>query len=77
MCTVPKYGFVIRYQNTSNLEQHYIRGGLDHKELSGRLAVMQQMERGVQLGAVVDDSISLSHVWNAPACDSTLLMQGA
>ena len=24
-CTVPKCGFVIRYQNTSNLEQHYNR----------------------------------------------------
>jgi len=27
-CTVPTCGFVVRYQNTSNLEQHYIRGGL-------------------------------------------------
>ena len=32
----------------------YIRGGLDHKELAGRLAEMQQMERGVQLGAAAD-----------------------
>jgi hypothetical protein len=44
-CTVPKCGFVIRYQNTSNLEQHYIRGVLDHKELAGRLAEMQQAHR--------------------------------
>ena len=28
-----KCGFVIRYKNTSNLEQYYIRGGPDHKEL--------------------------------------------
>jgi hypothetical protein len=59
-CTVPKCGFVIRYQNTSNLEQHYIRGGLDHKELTGRLAVMQQLERGVQVGAAADDRMTLS-----------------
>ncbi len=47
---MPKCGFVIRYQNTSNLEQHYSRGGLDHKELAGRLAAIQQLERGVQMG---------------------------
>ena len=33
-CTVPTCGFVVRYQNTSNLEQHYIRGGHDHAELA-------------------------------------------
>jgi hypothetical protein len=71
-----KCGFVIRYQNTSNLEQHYIRGGLDHNELVGRLTVMQQMEGGMQLGDATDDSMSLSHVWNTPAYDSMLLMQG-
>ncbi len=38
------------------LEEHYTRGGLDHKELAGRLATMQQLERGVQLGATGDDS---------------------
>ena len=53
-CTVPKCGFVIRYQNTSNLEQHYIRGGDDHKELAGRLAATQRLDRGVQLGAAAD-----------------------
>ena len=30
VCTVPECAFVVRYQNTSNLEQHYIRGGTDH-----------------------------------------------
>ena len=64
---MPKCGFVIRYQNTSNLEQHYIRGGLDHKELAGRLAEMQQLERGVQLGAAADGSMALSRTCNAPA----------
>jgi hypothetical protein len=72
-----KCGFVIRYQNTANLEQHYIRGGLDHKELAGRLAAMQQVARGLQLGAAADGNMALSRVWNAPAYDSTLLMQGA
>ena len=55
--TVPKCGFVIRYQNTSNLEHHYIRGGLDHKELAGRLSGMHQLERGVQLGDAADVSM--------------------
>jgi hypothetical protein len=79
VCTLPKCGFVIRYQtqNTSNLEQHYIRGGLDHKELAGRLTAMQQMERGVHLGAAPNCSMALFHVWNTPAYDNTLLMQGA
>ena len=62
-CTVPTCGFVIRYQNTSNLEQHYIRGGLDHKELAGRLAATQQLDRGVQLGAAADGSMALGHTW--------------
>jgi hypothetical protein len=67
-CTVPKCGFVIRYQNTSNLEQYnYIRGGLDHKELAGRLTVMQQLERGVQSGTAADVLMTLSHTCNAPA----------
>jgi hypothetical protein len=69
-----------QYQNadlSSNLEQHYIRGGLDHKELAGRLTAMQQMERGVHLGAASNGSMALSHVWNTPAYDNTLLMQRA
>ena len=35
--TVSGCGHVIRYQNTSNLEKHYIRGEPDHKELTDRL----------------------------------------
>jgi hypothetical protein len=64
---VPKCGFVIRYQNTSNLEQHYIRGGDDHKELAGRLAATQQLDRGVLLGAAADGSMALGRTCNALA----------
>ena len=53
-CTVPECVFVVRYQNTSNLEQHYIRGGTDHKELVDRLAAMQQLERQDKLGSGED-----------------------
>jgi hypothetical protein len=55
VCTVPTCGFVVRYQNTSNLEQHYIRGGHDHAELADRLAAMQQLERQDKLGSGEDD----------------------
>ena len=40
------------------------------------MTAMQQMERGVDLGASADDRMVLSHVWNDPAYDNTLLMQG-
>ncbi len=33
VCTVSGCGFVVKYQNTSNLENHYVTGGTDHKEL--------------------------------------------
>ena len=36
-CTVSGCGFVTKYQNTSNLENHYVTGGNDHKELADRL----------------------------------------
>ena len=36
-CTVPGCGFVAKYQNTSNLENHYATAGTDHKELADRL----------------------------------------
>jgi hypothetical protein len=38
---------------------------------------MQQVARGLQLGAAADGNMALSRVCNAPAYDSTLLMQGA
>ena len=41
-CTVPKCGFVVRYQNTSNLEQYYIRGGHDHAERNCRLVTTKE-----------------------------------
>jgi hypothetical protein len=43
-----------------NLEDHYIRGGLDHKELDGRLSVIHQLERGVHLGTVTDGNMTIS-----------------
>jgi hypothetical protein len=81
-CTVPNLMWICHpisdtERGTSNLEQHYIRGGLDHKELGGRLTVIQQMERGVHLGDAGDGNMVLSRVWNGPAYDVTLLMQGA
>ena len=66
-CTVPTCGFVVRYQNTSNLEQHYIRGGPDHKELADRLAGMQQLDRQEKLASGADGRMVLSRTFNAPA----------
>ena len=65
VCTVTGCGFVIRYQNTSDLEQHYVRGGTDHKELADRLTGMQHLERQERLGSAVDGSITSSHTCNA------------
>jgi type I site-specific restriction endonuclease len=64
---VPTCGFVVRYQNTSNLEQHYIRGGPDHKELADRLAGMQQLDRQQKLASGADGRMVLSRTFNAPA----------
>ena len=44
-------GFVTRYENMSNLEQHYITSGTDDKELADRLTVIQHMERPERLGS--------------------------
>jgi hypothetical protein len=82
--TVSKCGFVVRYQNTSNLEQHCIRGGTDHKELADRLTPMQQLERQDNLGSGEDGRMVLSRTFNTfKACvvltivyENTLLMQG-
>jgi hypothetical protein len=38
--TVSGCGFVTKYQNTSNLENHYVEVGTDHKELVDRLTSM-------------------------------------
>jgi hypothetical protein len=64
VCTVTECAFVVRYQNTSNLEQHYIRGGTDHKELADRLAAMQQLERQDKLGSAEDGRMVLSRTFN-------------
>ena len=43
-CTVSWCVFVVRYQNTSNLENHYVTVGTDHKELADRLTVMHHID---------------------------------
>ena len=60
-------GFVTRYQNTSNLENHYIRAGTDHTELADRLTTMQDTDSQDSLGSVADGSIGLSPTCVAPA----------
>jgi hypothetical protein len=64
VCTVPKCGIVVRYQNTSNMDQYYIRGGTDHKELVDRLTTMQQLERQDNLGSGEDGHMVLSRTFN-------------
>ena len=64
VCTVPGCGHVIRYQKTSNLEHHYIRGGTDHKELADRFSGTQNLERQGKLGSAADGSMTLSHTCN-------------
>jgi hypothetical protein len=49
-CTVPGCAFVARYQNTSNLENHYVTAGTDHKELADRLNAMQHSDKHERLG---------------------------
>jgi hypothetical protein len=50
-CTVPGCGFVFRYQNTFNLEQHYVRVGADHKELADQKSGMLHLKRQERLGS--------------------------
>ena len=69
-CTVSGYGHVIRYQNTSNLEQCYIRGGSDKKELTDRLTGMHHLERQESLGSTEDGSMTMSHIFNTPTFTS-------
>ena len=59
-------GFVIRYQNTSNLEQHYVRGGADHKEHADRFTGIHHLERQESLGSAADGNMALSHTCNGP-----------
>jgi hypothetical protein len=65
-CTVSGCGFVVKYQNTSNLENHYVTSGTDHKELADRLTSMQHIDRQERLGSAADGRIALSHTFVVP-----------
>ncbi len=69
-CTVPGCGFVTRYQNTSNLENHYVTTGTDHKELTDRLTSMDHIDRQERLGSTTDGRIVLSHTFVSPGFTS-------
>jgi hypothetical protein len=58
---------VAKYQNTSNLENHYVTAGPDHKELADPLTSMQHIDRQARLGSGTDGRIALSHTFVAPA----------
>ena len=66
-CTVSGCGFVIRYQNTSNLDQYYIRGGTEHKELTDQLTVMEQVDQSIPNDRLVmtkDSPMMMTHTGN-------------
>ncbi len=67
VCTVSGCGFVAKYQNTSNLENHYVTAGTDHKELADRLTSNQDIDRQERLGSASDGRIALSHTFVDPA----------
>jgi hypothetical protein len=66
-CTVTGCGFVTKYQNTSNLENHYVTAGTDHKEFVDRLTSIQHIDRQERLGSASDGRITLSHTFVSPA----------
>jgi hypothetical protein len=66
-CTVKGCGLVAKYQNTSNLENHYVTIGTDHKELADRLTSMQHIDRQKRLGSAADGRIVLSRTFVTPA----------
>ena len=66
-CTVPGCGFVAKYQNTSNLENHYVTAGTDHKELADRLTAIHHIDRQERLGSAADGRNALSRTFVAPA----------
>jgi hypothetical protein len=45
VCKESGCGFVAKNQNTSNLENHYVTVGTDHKELPDRLTSIQHIDR--------------------------------
>ncbi len=68
--TVSGCEFVARYQNTSNLENHYVTTGTDHKELADRLTAIHHIDRKERLGSEEDGRITLSHTFVALAFTS-------
>ncbi len=56
-----------KYQNTSNLENHYVTARTDHKELADRLTSMQHIDRQERLGSAADGRIAWSHTFVDPA----------
>ncbi len=56
-----------KYQHTSNLENHYVTAGTNHKELADRLTSMQHIDRQERLGSAADGRIALSRTFVAPA----------
>jgi hypothetical protein len=66
VCTVTGCGFVGKYQNTFNLENHYVTTRTDHKELVDRLTSTQNIDRQERLGSTTDGRISLSHTFVDP-----------
>jgi hypothetical protein len=57
--TVTGCGFMVKYQNTSNLENHNVTVGTDHKELADRLTSMHHIDRKERLGSASDGRITL------------------
>jgi hypothetical protein len=65
--TVSGCGFVCKYQNTSNLENHYVTVGSDHKELADRSTSIHHIDRQERLGSTADGRITLSHTFVTPS----------
>ncbi len=61
---------MVKYQDTSNLENLYITSGTDHKELVDRLTSMQHIDREERLGSGGDGRIVLSHTFVVPVFTS-------
>ncbi len=60
---MPGCGFVAKYQNTSNLENHYVTAGTDQKELADRLTSLQYIDMQDGLGSAADGRIAcLAHL---------------
>jgi hypothetical protein len=60
--TVTGCGFVTKYQNTSDLENHYVTTGTDHKELADRLTSIHHIDRQERLGSEMGGLHCLTHL---------------